>query len=254
MLANDTDVDGDTLTVTTLTPTAAHGTVACTAAGACTYTPRRTTPAPTRSLHDLGRPRRHGHGQRCDHGHGEQPPTRSTTRSPPPRTRPRTGECPRRRHRRRRRPAHRVLAHARPRTHGTVSCSAAGGTARTRRAPNYNGPDAFDYTVSDGHGGTDTGHVTMTVTPVNDDPNAVDNSLTTAEDTARVVNVLANDTDVDGDSLTVTTAAPAAAHGTVSCTAPASARTRRPRTTTAPTRSPTRSRTATAAATRPPST
>ena len=39
MLANDTDVDGDSLTVTTLTPGAAHGTVACTAAGVCTYTP-----------------------------------------------------------------------------------------------------------------------------------------------------------------------------------------------------------------------
>ena len=54
---------------------------------------------------------------------------------------------------------------------------------------------------------------------MNDDPNAVDNSLTTAEDTAGNVNVLANDTDVDGDTLTVTTLTPTAAHGTVSCTA-----------------------------------
>ena len=39
MLSNDTDPNGDTLTVTTLSPSAAHGTVACTAAGLCTYTP-----------------------------------------------------------------------------------------------------------------------------------------------------------------------------------------------------------------------
>ncbi len=39
VLANDTDPDHDPLTVTTPTPTAAHGTVSCTAAGICTYTP-----------------------------------------------------------------------------------------------------------------------------------------------------------------------------------------------------------------------
>ena len=39
VLANDSDPDGDPLTVTTATPTAAHGTVTCTAAGQCTYTP-----------------------------------------------------------------------------------------------------------------------------------------------------------------------------------------------------------------------
>src|SRR5262249_2407941 len=39
VLANDSDPNGDALTVTTLTPTAAHGTVSCTAAGVCTYTP-----------------------------------------------------------------------------------------------------------------------------------------------------------------------------------------------------------------------
>ena len=52
-----------------------------------------------------------------------------------------------------------------------------------------------------------------------DTPNAVDDSLTTAQDTARDVNVLANDTDGDGDALTVTTLTPTARHGTVSCTA-----------------------------------
>ena len=74
VLGNDTDPDGDSLSVTSPTPAAGHGTVSCTTAGACTYTP----------------------------------------------------------------------------------------------AANFNGPDGFDYAISDGHAGTATGHVTVTVTAVND--------------------------------------------------------------------------------------
>ena len=55
------------------------------------------------------------------------------------------------------------------------------------------------------------------MTPVNDDPNAVNDSLATPEDTAGTVDVLANDTDVDGDSLTVT-AETNGDHGDVDCT------------------------------------
>ena len=83
-------------------------------------------------------------------------------------------------------------------------------------AANYNGPDSFTYTVSDGNGGTDTGTVNVTVTPVNDAPVAVADSTTTAEDTAKAIAVLANDSDVDGPALTASLVA-GAAHGTVSC-------------------------------------
>ena len=38
VLANDTDPNGDTLTVTSFTQ-AAHGTVSCLPSGLCTYTP-----------------------------------------------------------------------------------------------------------------------------------------------------------------------------------------------------------------------
>jgi len=38
---------------------------------------------------------------------------------------------------------------------------------------NYNGPDGFTYTVSDGQGGTDTASVTLDVTPENDAPTLV---------------------------------------------------------------------------------
>ena len=50
-------------------------------------------------------------------------------------------------------------------------------------AANYNGTDSFTYTISDGHGGTATGAVTVTVTAVNDAPVAVNDAKTTAEDT-----------------------------------------------------------------------
>ncbi|BCN92322.1 hypothetical protein THMIRHAM_01070 [Thiomicrorhabdus immobilis] len=36
--------------------------------------------------------------------------------------------------------------------------------------PNYNGPDSFTYTISDGEGGIDTATVNVNVTPVNDAP------------------------------------------------------------------------------------
>ncbi len=81
-------------------------------------------------------------------------------------------------------------------------------------ATNFNGTDTFTYTVSDGHGGTATAIVTVTVTPVNDPPVAGDDSATTPEDTAVMVSVLGNDSDVDGDTLSVASVTQGA-HGTV---------------------------------------
>ncbi|MBZ9560449.1 retention module-containing protein, partial [Halomonas coralii] len=74
-------------------------------------------------------------------------------------------------------------------------------------AADYNGDASFTYTVSDGQGGTATSTATIAVTPVNDAPVAVDDALTTAEDTALTIDpatLLANDSDVDGDTLTIT--------------------------------------------------
>jgi VCBS repeat-containing protein len=70
------------------------------------------------------------------------------------------------------------------------------------------GADSFTYTISDGNGGSDTATVNITITGVNDAPDAVDDAGTIDEDTALVVSaangVLKNDTDVEGDALTVT--------------------------------------------------
>jgi VCBS repeat-containing protein len=65
--------------------------------------------------------------------------------------------------------------------------------------------DSFTYTVSDGDGGTDTATVTLTIVGVNDAPVANPDAYATDEDTDLVVpapGVLANDTDVDGGTLT----------------------------------------------------
>ncbi len=53
---------------------------------------------------------------------------------------------------------------------------------------------------------------------MNDTPDAVNDTLTTPQDTAGTVAVLGNDTDADGDGLTVTGKTDGA-HGTVTCTA-----------------------------------
>ena len=85
---------------------------------------------------------------------------------------------------------------------GTVTLLA-DGTLRFTPTANFNGTVAFDYTISDGTA-TATGRVNGTVTPVNDPPVAVNDSFTTAEDTAVVFDVRSNDSDIDGDSLSVT--------------------------------------------------
>jgi uncharacterized repeat protein (TIGR01451 family) len=72
--------------------------------------------------------------------------------------------------------------------------------------------DTFAYTISDGHGGSDTATVNITITGVNDPPTAQDDGgpstgsgFTTDEDTPfTTASVLANDSDPDGSTLSVT--------------------------------------------------
>ena len=70
--------------------------------------------------------------------------------------------------------------------------------------PDFNGSDGFVYEVCDTLGLCDTATVTVTVTAVNDPPVASDDVAVTLEDTAVTVDVVANDSDVDGDALVVT--------------------------------------------------
>ena len=100
---------------------------------------------------------------------------------------------------------------------GTVSINGDGALEYTPNE-NFNGVETLTYSISDGNGGTDTATVTITVNPVNDDPEAVDDSYTTDEDTVLSIapaGVLANDSDLDGDTLTVSSFTQPA-NGTVS--------------------------------------
>lgn len=90
--------------------------------------------------------------------------------------------------------------------HGTLTLNADGSFTYTPNA-NFAGTDTFTYRANDGLGNSEPATVTITVTGVNDAPVAVDDSYSTTEDTPLTINapgVLGNDTDADGDTLTVT--------------------------------------------------
>ncbi|HTF96068.1 MAG TPA: retention module-containing protein [Cellvibrio sp.] len=89
-------------------------------------------------------------------------------------------------------------------TNGSVVIDAITGNPIYTPNAGFNGSDSFTYTISDGNGGTATATVNVTVTPVNDAPVANDDSVTVNEDDSVVVAVRGNDTDADGNPLTVT--------------------------------------------------
>ena len=65
--------------------------------------------------------------------------------------------------------------------------------------------DTFTIQVADGNGGTDTATVTIDIAGANDAPIAVDDLASIQNDATKAVtgNVLTNDSDVDGDTLSV---------------------------------------------------
>ncbi|WP_150296915.1 Ig-like domain-containing protein [Salipiger aestuarii] len=73
---------------------------------------------------------------------------------------------------------------------------------------NYNGEAQVSYTVADPTGNTDDAVVDITVTPVNDDPVAVDDDVSTDPGAPVTFDPTGNDTDVDGDELTGTVGDP----------------------------------------------
>ena len=89
--------------------------------------------------------------------------------------------------------------------HGTATVNA-DGTITYTPAANYHGADSFTYTIGDGNGGTRHGDGQRDGDAgVNDGPVAVERR---GDDGGghggRAIAVLANDTDLDGDTLTVT--------------------------------------------------
>ncbi len=102
-------------------------------------------------------------------------------------------------------------------SHGTLQLNADGSFSYTPDAE-FNGNDSFTYRASDGSLTSALATVALTVSAVNDPPQAVNDSYATSENTALVVplaeGVLANDDDLDGDSLT-TQLITGPAHGTL---------------------------------------
>ena len=98
---------------------------------------------------------------------------------------------------------------------GTLTLNADGSFSYTPNS-NFNGSDSFTYTAGDGTA-TSEATVTLTVNAVNDVPEAVNDEYSTDEDTALTIaapGVLGNDTDADGDALSVSILNPPQ-HGTV---------------------------------------
>jgi VCBS repeat-containing protein len=101
--------------------------------------------------------------------------------------------------------------------YGSVVLNADGSFTYTPNA-NFNGSDSFTYKVSDGTLESGVATVTITVNPVNDAPVAANDNATTDEDNAVIIAVLANDSDVDGNGLSVASVTQGA-HGSVAINA-----------------------------------
>lgn len=104
-----------------------------------------------------------------------------------------------------------------PPDHGHGSIYASGYWEYTPAA-NFNGVDHMHYRVSDGTTFSAYATITITVTPVNDLPVAVDDTATVAEDTTLTVSapgVLGNDTDVETPTVLGVNWHSTAAHGSL---------------------------------------
>ena len=97
---------------------------------------------------------------------------------------------------------------------GAVTINPTTGAYSFTAAHDFNGNASFQFTASDGSLSSAATAVTLAIAPVNDAPVAVADSGTTPRDTPLLLNVLANDSDVDGNPLTIASVG-SAAHGTV---------------------------------------
>jgi VCBS repeat-containing protein len=97
-------------------------------------------------------------------------------------------------------------------SNGTASVGTGGANVVYTPTAGYSGPDSFTYTISDGQGGTSTATVGLTVTVVNSAPVAGGQSVTTAEDTAKLITLSATDANNDTLSFAIVTGP---THGTL---------------------------------------
>ena len=201
VLANDSDPDGDTLTVAGVSEPA-HGTAVLTETGAVRYTPEPNFNGTDRFTYVVG----DGSGLTAQAAVDvtvrpvDDPPEAIDDAAQTAEDTPVTiavlandsdpdGDTL-------------TVAGVSAPAHGTAVLTEAG-TVQYAPEPDYHGPDRFTYVVSSGSGLTARAAVEVTVLPVNDPPEAVDDAAETTEDTRVTIAVLANDSDPDGDPLTV---------------------------------------------------
>lgn len=213
VLANDTDEDGDALSVTEVVSQPAHGTAAV-VAGKVRYTPAADHCSPPVDTFTYRISDGHGHDATAavtvTVSCGNDAPVTAGDAVAVPEDTPTVVD---------------VLANdtdpdGDPLTltqvggagHGTTTSN--GATVRYTPTADYCGPDSFTYSASDG-GATTTATVTVAVVCNGDSPRPRPDTATTPEDTPVEVDVLANDTDPDGDSLALTGGLGQPAHGTV---------------------------------------
>lgn len=101
--------------------------------------------------------------------------------------------------------------------HGSVDIEPTTGIILYTPEKDFTGDDSFTYTVADLQGAVSApATVTLTVTPINDPPVAVDDAATTDKNVTVTISILANDYDVDNEvvktSVALTTTP---AHGQV---------------------------------------
>ena len=99
--------------------------------------------------------------------------------------------------------------------HGTTTAS--GNVITYTPVANYCGSDSIDYTAVDTNAGHSlTGTISLSIACVNDVPTATGESVVLTEDTNAIIPVLANDSDADGDALTIANLTQPGTGGTVS--------------------------------------
>jgi uncharacterized protein (TIGR03437 family) len=83
---------------------------------------------------------------------------------------------------------------------GKGSLSGSGANRTYTPSANVNGADSFTFQVNDGHGGTGNGVISITINAVNDAPTAQNQSVSTAENTAKAITL--GGSDIDSNNLT----------------------------------------------------
>jgi hypothetical protein len=94
-------------------------------------------------------------------------------------------------------------------TGATVEIVTEGGKQQVKYTPKTGfdpegGNDSFTYTIKDVQGTTSSANVTVSVGKKNKAPNAVDDPASTPSKTSVIIDVLKNDSDPEGDSISIT--------------------------------------------------